>query len=445
MSEKADQSNHNGDMWARHGNKIRARRKLIWLFLSLAFLIVYFHRVSPAVIVDELFMQFNIEAAVAIGSLAGVYFWIYFLMQVPAGILIDVFGPRKVVSSGITVSALGAVWFGLAGSVAGLFAARFLVGLGVSVVVVSLIRVYSAWFRPYELGSVMGLTISTGCLGGILAATPLAAMVNLLGYRTSFVIIGLLSALVAALSWYIIRDEPREYLYPGQCPLRPAGGRTMSLAAIAGNILVIIRDRHLWFALAIAFCIYGPFMALAGVWGVPYLMQVYGLGRSEAASFNIITSVGLVLGGFSVGFISDRLNSRKKPLIYFTAGNLLIWAVLIWWNCGMPPLGILLAVFFLLGFFGNTGMLSTIVAKEYNPPEISGLASGIGNTGGFIGSAFVQPLFGYILDLKWDGAVLDGVKLYPLEAYRLAFEACFIICFLALVAALLLRESYREN
>lgn len=433
-----------GDIWDRYGRQIRSRRMSIWLVLSIAYLIGYFHRVSPAVIVDKLFSQFHIEAAAVVGSMAAVYFYVYFLMQIPAGILTDVFGPRKVVVWGIVVSAIGAVWFGAAGSVAGLFGGRFLVGLGVSVIFVSLMRVYSTWFRPHEYGTVLGLTVSLGNLGGILAASPLAALVNSLGWRGAFVLVGVVSLLVAAVSWRVIQNDPRDVFSagPGLSGASGAGRReAVSWPVMIRTIIKIVRDRHLWLALTGSFSIYGPFMALVGVWGVPYLMQVYGLGRTEAASVIITASAGVMLGCFTLGLISDRMGSRKKPFIAFALGNVLVWAALAWWHHGVPPVQGLIVLYFMLGFFGNTGMLTPIMIKEYNPPEYAGLASGIGNIGGFVGSAFMQPFFGFILDRKWDGAVAEGVKLYSPGAFQSAFVACFIFGCLALAAASLLRES----
>jgi len=443
----ADQKTETGaGLWFRFGREIRSRRKLIWLILSVSYLVGYFHRVSPAVIVDKLFSQFNIEAAAVVGSMAAIYFYVYFLMQIPAGILTDLFGPRKVVTWGLVVAALGALWFGLAGSVTGLFAARFLVGLGVSVIFVSVMRVYSTWFRPYEFGTVLGLTVSIGNLGGILAATPLAAMVDLLGWSNAFVLVGLFSLLVAAFAWQFVRNDPGD-VFPvggkGSAPAaqpRPASWKTM-----AGALISIVRDRHLWIALAGSFCIYGPFMALVGVWGIPYLMQVYGLARTEAASVMIMASVGVMVGCFSLGLISDRMGSRKKPYIAFALGNALVWAALTWWNGGMPPLEALFVLYFLAGIVGNTGMLSPIMIKEYNPPEFAGMASGLGNMGGFIGSAFMQPFFGYLLDRSWDGSVVEGVKFYSLSAYQSAFGACFVFGCLGLLAASMLRESLNKK
>jgi len=445
MIDKTEKPDDVEDLWSRYGSLIKSRRKAIWLIFALGYLIAYFHRVSPAVIVDKLFSQFSIEAAAVVGSMSAVYFYIYFLMQIPAGILTDIFGPRKVLFCGLIVSAAGAVWFALAGSVGSLFAGRFLVGLGVSVVFVCAIRAYSSWFRPREFGTVMGMMISVGNLGGVMAAAPLAALVDLLGWRSSFAMVGLASLLLAAAAWRVVRDHPADVLPAGRGAASTYRPQPVSWADTAQALGRIVRDRNLWLALTASFCIYGPFMALVGVWGVPFLMQVYGMARTQAASVMILASLGVMVGGLTMGLISDRLGSRKKPYVAFAVGNVLVWAALVWWNQGMPPVYGLLALYFLLGIGGNTGVLSPIMIKEYNPPQYAGLASGLGNIGGFVGSAFMQPFFGLLLDRKWDGVLVEGAKHYSLDAYHFAFTACLISGCLAVLMASLLKESLRKS
>ncbi|MFZ5634390.1 MAG: MFS transporter [Bacillota bacterium] len=433
------------ELWDRHRREIKAWRIMIWLVLSLAYLIAYFHRVSPAVIVNELFSLYHVEAASVVGGLASVYFYVYFMMQVPAGVLADLLGPRRVVAMGIAAAALGSVWFGLAWSVSGLFASRFLIGLGVSVVYVSALKAYSAWFGPQELGTAVGLTSFIGNLGGVLAATPLSVLVSSLGLSAAFITVGLISAAVAAMTWLVVRNDPWDIFPAGQGITRPAGRQAASWSRLAQNLFKILRNRHTWLALIGPFCIYGPFMAMIGVWGVSFLTQVYGLERHAAATYTVLFSVGVMLGTLTVGFLSDRLGSRKKPYLAYAVGNLLVWACLFFWNNGLPPFKALPALYFLLGFFGNVGILSSVIVKEYNPPEVAGLAAGIGNIGGFAGSAFMQPFFGYLLDRHWDGVVVGGVKLYSPGAFHYAFGACLLFSCLAVVAISLMRESLREK
>lgn len=317
-------------------------------------------------------------------------------------------------------------------------------GLGVSVIFVSLIKAYSAWFRPSELGTVLGLTVSVGNLGGILAASPLAGLVDLIGWRHAFLTVGLFSLFVAALSWFVVRNGPREVFPADSGASARATCQAASWILTLKNIAVIVRNRHVWLALAASFCIYGPFMALVGVWGVPYLMQVYSLGRTEAATVILMASLGVMLGTFGVGFISDRVGSRRKVYLAFALANVLVWAALVWWNQGMPPLKSLYFLYFMVGFCGNACMLTPVIVKEYYPLNVAGLASGIGNIGGFVGSAFMQPFFGFLLDMNWDGAVPGGVKLYSQQDFQFAFGSCFLFGCLAVIAVSLLRESLQK-
>jgi len=430
---------------ANYNRRIRVRRAIIFLVLNIAYLTVYFHRVSPAVIVNDIFVLFNVKDAAVVGSLAAVYFYVYFLMQIPAGLLADLLGPRKIIFAGMLVSGIGSIWFGLTSSLSGLFVARFLIGLGVSVIFISLIRVYSTWFKPREFGTVIGLSVFIGNLGAIIAATPLAAMIAAFGLRYTFVLVGLFSLAVALLAWFVVRDDPQELLVPKHGYAKEDKRVAMSLSTMGSEIYKVVYNRYVWHAFASAFCVYGPFMAIAGIWGVPYLMQVYGMDRSTAATFMIISTIGVMFGSFAIGFISDRLFSRKKPYLAFVIGNAMVWAALVFWNDGAPPHNSLFIIFFLLGVFGNTGMVSTIMVKEYNPPAVAGLASGIGNIGAFVGSALMQPFLGYLLDRKWDGAIVEGIKFYPLQAFQYAFGACFIFSCLAIVNVFLLRESFKKE
>jgi len=423
--------------------KLKTRKTIIVLLLSLAYFIAIFHRVSPAVFVDQLMLSFNIEAAATAGTLAAIYFYVYFLMQIPAGIIIDLVGPRKVVFAGLLAASTGAVWFGLAGSLAGLFLSRFLIGLGVSVVFISFMQVYTKWFKSYEFGTVMGLTIFAGNLGAVAANTPLAVVIGLFGWRSAFIGLGLVTMVIAWMAWYFIRNEPDELFGTGAAVGRKTT-QVQSWSSVLGGIKKVARDPHLWLALAVSFSVYGSLMAIAGVWGVPFLMQVYAMDRSVAATYMLMISTGIMFGSLVAGYISDRIRSRKKPYLFFVLAYAMVWMALTFWNGGAPPHQALFILYFLLGFFGVSVTLSPVMVKEYNPPEVSGVASGLGNMGGFVGSAFMQPFFGYLLDYRWTGTYVEGLKLYTLDSYQFAFMACLLFALLGLVAVSLLRESYKE-
>lgn len=192
----------------------------------------------------------------------------------------------------------------------------------------------------------MGLTIFAGNLGAVAANTPLAIVVEMFGWRNVFIGAGLVTLLIAWLAWHLIRNEPRELFAPAQKSTHEA----VSWSSMVNNIMQVARGPHLWLALAVSFSAYGPLMAMAGIWGVPFLMQVYGLGRSVAATYVLMISAGIMFGSLAIGYVSDRIRSRKKPYLLFILGYVLVWVPLTYWNGGAPPVKALFVLYFLLGF-----------------------------------------------------------------------------------------------
>ncbi len=133
------------------------------------------------------------------------------------------------------------------------------------------------------------------------------------------------------------------------------------------------------------------------------------------------------------------------PYLLFACAYAAVWATLCFFGDGKPPLEYLYSITFLMGFFCSGFTLSLICTKEVNPGHLAGIAMGTTNTGGFIGAAILQVVLGKILDLFWDGRMIDAVRVYPLKAYRIAFLICFSITLLGIVAAAYIKETRCEN
>jgi sugar phosphate permease len=420
--------------------KQNAGRWLMWAVLALAYIIVYMHRVAPSVVADQLMETFAVRDGAVLGSLAAMYFYVYLVMQLPSGIFADSLGPRATVSAGVLFAAFGSLFFALAPTIFWAFVGRFLVGLGVSVIFVSILKFHSVWFSPKEFALITGLLILVGNVGAMMAATPLAFLVDAFGWQFSFLLIGLVSVIVAILCWLVVRDAPpnvyREVDYEPVLEKLRENLRQM---------MVVIRNRNTWPPFFVAFGIYGTLITFQGMWGVPYLMQVYDLSRTAAANFMLLVAAGMAVGSLLIGFISDKFERRKLPYLIFTVLFTSVWATMVFWNRGMPPVAALYPLSFLLGFFGGAMTLTFALGKELNPPEYAGTAIATVNSGGFLGIAILQPFLGYLLDLRWDGMLREGVKIYSRDAYFTAFAFCLVFLALSLAGALLCRETQGKN
>ena len=418
-----------------------AGRWLMWAMLALAYIIVYVHRVAPSVVADQLMETFSVRDGAVLGSLAAMYFYVYLIMQMPGGVFADSLGTRATVSAGVLFAAFGSLFFAVAPSMFLAFVGRFLVGLGVSVIFVSILKFQSVWFSPTEFAFITGLLILVGNVGAMLASTPLALLVDRFGWRFSFLLIGLISVVVALACWLIVRDTP------GHKSQQPVDIRPFKVR-VTENLMqlrTVLKNFHSWPPFMVAFGLYGTLIAFQGMWGVPYLMQVYGLSRTASANLMLLIAAGMAIGSPLVGFISDRLQRRKLPYLTFAFLYTACWSVLVFWNHGRPPLALLYPLCFLLGFFGGAMTITFALGKELNSPHIAGTAIAVVNMGGFLGIAILQPFLGYLLDLRWEGVMREGVKVYSRAGYYTAFRFCLVFLVVALLGALFVRETRGKN
>ena len=397
-----------------------------------------FHRGAGATIADRLMADFDISAT-TFGILMAMLFYIYGAVQFPAGALADTLGPRKTITFGCLTASLGAIVFGLAPSLPALFAGRFLVSLGISVIFVSVIKIAAEWFHSRDFGFMAALTVLISSGGAIAATTPLALLVTWTGWRTSFELIGLLGLGISLACWLIIRNRPKDLglLSPAKLEGQPLGSPPQSSAGVSLSLgqrtRMIVTNPHTWPPFLVGVALYGTLIVFIGAWGIPYLMQVYDMTRSAAANYMLLITIGIMAGSLIVALVSDRVMQRRKlPAIICTSAYLSLWLIFTFWNPGGLSPAALGTISFLLGFFtGYQGLIFACI-KEVTPVAAAGTAIGIINIGPFLTPAVLQPLFGRVLDLSWQGVILEGARVYPVEGYHQAF---LLICGVAAVGA----------
>ncbi len=414
----------------------------IFAILVISYISVFFHRMAPAVVSADLMESFSTSAA-ALGSLAAMYYYIYTVMQLPAGVLADTLGNRVSITLGNIVAGLGSILFGLAETLTTASVGRFLVGLGVSVIFVGLMKSNTVWFRERIYGIVSGMTLLIGNLGSVLAAGPLAYLLGFWSWREIFVAIGLFSLLLALLSMLFVRNRPEEAGFP-------------SLREMAGEVAHAEREQHWWHDMKgvwrnrliwpgfwFNFGMAGGLFAFAGLWAIPLLRDLHGLTTAEASSYTTVTLFSMALSTFALGWLSDTLGRRKPVAVLSALLYLLAWLALIYtpWQPGTLAMGL----FALLGLTGGGFVMTYAVAKEVAAPALSGMAISVVNTGLFLGAAIMQPLFGWVLDLSWSGESMGGVNVYSAAGYHSAMLLMAGFAVVALVAALRLRETGARN
>lgn len=192
--------------------------------------------------------------------------------------------------------------------------------------------------------------------------------------------------------------------------------------------------------------VYSTLIAYLGLWGVPYLTQVYGLGRVEASTYASLLAIGIVVGAPLVGWLSDRwLRLRRLPFAAFTAIYAACWALLALPGEMRLPLSALAPVLLLMGFASSGLVLVFVCVREVNDPARVGITIGFCNLPVFLVFALVQWLMGLILDARWEELIAGGARVYPPSAWEAAFSLCLAVSLGALVLTLFVAETRCRN
>ncbi|MFO7951501.1 MAG: MFS transporter [Bacillota bacterium] len=415
-------------------------RWIMWLFLVSLHLITSFHRVSFNVVADLLTAEFTLTGA-GLGNLAAAYTYMYVIMQIPGGMLVDRLGPRKIALLTGLAMAAGSVCIGFAPNAALVFAGRLLIGLGGSVVLINILKFQASWFKSTEFATVSGLALLVSGTGALLGATPLAFAVDLFGWRNSFIYMGAATFLAAMICFVYVRNQPLKSGPSLESKIGNSNPEENEQDFSLKKVAAALSNRRLWSPFLINFGTYGGFIVFSGTWGVSYLVHVYGLEVARASLMMIFTYVGYMAAAPLAGLISDRIGSRKIPALFLVLCCVLFWLVLAAWPGGILPIWLLYVLSFFLGAGGSTTVLSFPMAREVSLPGYTGSVTAAVNIGVFLGMAILQPLFGFVLDFGWDGTLVEGARIYTLNAYRFGFLVCFLFAAVAFAGVLFYQEK----
>jgi MFS family permease len=205
----------------------------------------------------------------------------------------------------------------------------------------------------------------------------------------------------------------------------------------------VITRREVWAGFWVNFGVTGTLFAFAGLWGVPLMRDVFGLDRAEASLYTTAALAGFAVGSFKAGWLSDRIGRRRPVIAGGAALSCLAWLALILlpWGPGWSGL----ALYALLGLSAGGFVVTYAAAKECLSPSVSGMAIALVNTGLFLGAAVMQPAFGWMLDLTWDGTLRGDLRVYSAEDYANGLWLSFACAVVALIAALRVRETYGRH
>ncbi|MGD8211649.1 MAG: MFS transporter [Desulfobacterales bacterium] len=413
-------------------------RWIVFCLLAFGYLLVYFHRLCPAVVALDMQADLNTSGAL-LGFLAAAYFYPYALMQIPSGLLSDSWGPRKTITVFFVIAGAASIFLGLVGSLGFAILARILVGLGVAMLFVPTMKVMTQWFKNEEFARMTGILMAVGGLGAYTASRPLAWLSDMMGWRGSFVVIGVITIAVAVAIWFLVHNTPQEMGLPRVN--KPAEGNPGQTIGLAQGVKIVLTSRPFWFLAAWFFFSFCIFFSFGGLWGGPYLMHVYGLSKAEAGNILGMLALAMILGSPFISWLSDKVfRSRKKVIVLASVITLCLTIPLAFFPDAMNKPALYLLCF-LLGMFNSAVVVVAFTsAKELFPLEIAGTSVGLANLFPFLGGAVAPPILGAILE-----AQVKTATGYSAEAYSKAFLLYFIFALLALGAACFITETIKKT
>jgi MFS family permease len=406
---------------------------LVWGLSALFYFYELMLLVSPSVMLDDLAYTFKTSAE-QLGSLAAYYYYAYALMQIPVGLLMDRFGPRILLTIAALLCAVGSFVFGYAPSLEIAQLGRFVMGVGGAFAVVGCLKLASIWFPVSRFALLTGIMVAVGMMGGVFGQAPVAKLVMAFGWRNTAIWGGIVGALLSVILWMVITNNPFKKLSNTYVETR------YPRVPFLEGLVTVMKSPQVWLASLYAGLMFVPTTGFGQLWGVPYFVERYHIGKDAAGFMVSMIFFGWAIGGPLYGWISDRILRRKSPMVFAAISTLIVMSAILYAPANAWQMKILM---FLLGACSSGFILAFSIVREINAPWLTGTAIGFINTLNNISGAFAQPVVGRLLDKQWDGQITsNGDPFYSHLMYTDAFLFLPVCIFLALVILPMIRETY---
>jgi sugar phosphate permease len=391
----------------------------------------FFQRMAPSVMVEDLMRDYGVGAAL-LGNLSAFYFYSYACLQIPVGVAVDWWGPRRILTGGAFLCGVGTVLFAATDHLALAYLGRLLIGAGAGFAVISTLKLATILFPLRRFAFLSGLTTMIGMVGAIGGQAPLAMAIESLGWRSTMVGAAVFAFVLAGLSWLIVRD--------GSETVSRARAPSAGMDSLLQGLRTVVATPQNWIIFTIAFSRTVFLLVFAGLWGVPYMMQAHGVERPVAAASTSLMMIGWAMGAPMAGWLSDHIGRRKLPMLVGACGVLATFVVLVYG----PGVTFFTAqvLLFINGFCASSMTILFATAREHNIPSAAGATIGFVNTANMLSGALLQPTIGWLLDLNWDGTMEAGARIYSVETYQTAFLGLVACGIITIIGILLIRETH---
>ncbi|MEX1035152.1 MAG: MFS transporter [Sneathiella sp.] len=393
--------------------------------LSIVYIASNFYRSSIAVIAPNMMDEIGLTHE-QLGIIGGIFFIAFAIFQVPVGIFLDRYGPRKTICGLMLFAAVGSCGFAVATDFLELTAARFLIGIGCSPVLMGSLVIISRWLSVERFAFYASLIVGMGGIGNILATTPTAILTDIIGWRDVFWLASGVSAISVIFGFLIIKDAPKDHAIHNR--------EIESMKDTLLGVVRIVRDRQFQYIFAINLVIYGTIMAIVGLWGGNYLRDIYGLDLTARGNILFWMTAAVIGGNFFYGYLDGKFRARKQLVVAAASTTILLLVVL----AAIPVVAVwqVSTILILFSFFGSYGVVIMSHGRSIFPESLLGRGIATLNTAVFLGVFLLQSMGGFII-----GSFASDDGMAPLSAYRVFFASLAVI----VATALLIYNRSRES
>lgn len=385
-----------------------AKHIQVFLPFALGYFLSYLYRVINSILAPNLAADIGVDPS-GLGLLTAAYFITFAAFQLPLGVLLDRFGPRRIEAALLMVAATGAFVFARASTLAGLVIGRGLIGFGVSACLMAAFKAFVIWFPKQQLPQINGFQMAAGGLGALAATSPVEAALAITDWRGVFVMLGILTLIVAAAIFFIV-------------PERPINSEDTRFKDQLRGIQTVFTSLKFWRIAPWATLSQASFLAVHGLWAGPWLRDVAGYDRSDVAATLLLLAAAMIAGFIGLGSLTERLSRYGISTMQVGAvGMGLFLGALLLIIFPFKPLSPLLWMLF--GFFGTAAILPYAALSQSFPSHLSGRANTALNLLVFVGAFVIQWGIGAIID-QWPITDTGG---YAPVGYQAAFGVLVIL------------------
>lgn len=412
-----------------------------WLMYVLAasfYCYEYLLRVSPSVMMPELSSYYNVSAAM-LGNTVACYYYIYTLMQLPVGILMDRYGPRNLLTFACLCCSFGTYLFVCSGSIWVAQLGRLLVGFGSAFAFVGVLHLARLWLPKDRFAVISGVTLALGMFGALCGDVFLTELVGRMGWRHALYLSAVAGLVLSVLIFCIIRN--RRKCHSPHSIGEFAHNTREDFSSLWAGMRNLVRNKYIWINSVVGCLMFVPVSAFAELWGIPFLEVVHGYTKSQSAHAISMVFVGIALGGPLVGWFADKVGSKRSILLVGAVLEAIIITLVIY-DSNLNYV-VLCGSLFMFGFVASSQVLVFAISCDHSPAESTATALALTNMVVMMNGVIFQPLIGWMLDWSSQGVIGEEGNLFAYTAYD--YQHVMLVMPISVVVAIVCCIYLRED